>query len=120
MASKQRTVCILDDDDAVRSALQFALEIEGYRVAAYASPLELLIQPRPAWDCLIVDHRLPTVSGLDLVEHLQRAAPAQRSILITSNPNAALRVRAGAVGVPIIEKPLQSDELMAAISRIVR
>jgi FixJ family two-component response regulator len=119
MAGQQRTVFILDDDDAVRSALKFALEIEGYRVAAFANLLDFLAQPRSTWDCLIIDHRLPVVSGLDLVEHLQKAAPAPRSILITSNPNAALRARAGAAGVPIVEKPLQSDELIAAISRII-
>ncbi|MBI1187034.1 MAG: response regulator [Alphaproteobacteria bacterium] len=119
-AFTSRTLLIVDDDAAVRHALQFALELEGFRVAAFASPLELLARPpAPAFDCLIIDHRLPALTGLDVVEMMRRdGAAARPAILITSNPSGAVRARADAAGVPIVEKPLQSDDLMRAVRRI--
>jgi FixJ family two-component response regulator len=116
-----RTLVVIDDDSAVRNALQFALELEGYKVAPFASPLELLARaPVPAFDCLIVDQRLPAINGLDVVDLLRRnSRPPRPAILITSNPSNALRARAAAAGVPIVEKPLQSDELIRIVRRMV-
>lgn len=110
------TLVLVDDDFALRSALKFALELDGFRVQAFASGEDLLAAELPERDvCLILDENLPGLGGLDSLEALRRRAVDLPAILITSHPGPGLRRRAGRLRVPIIEKPLIDDLLVRNI-----
>jgi two-component system response regulator FixJ len=109
-------VVVVDDDVAVRNSLKFSLEVEGYEVQAYAGAEELLNQAelaRPG--CLIIDQNLPGTDGLAALDQLRRRGALIPAILITSQPSPALRARAAAAGVPIIEKPLLGNTLLDTV-----
>lgn len=113
------TVLVVDDDAAVRSALKFALEIEGFRVQLYADAAALLAdRDLPAGACLVVDYRMPGMDGLELVERLRADKVALPAILISSRLNDGLRGRAARAGVcDILEKPLFDSALVEVIRR---
>jgi FixJ family two-component response regulator len=118
--SPRKTVAIVDDDPAVRSSLQFALEIEGYEVRIFGDGAELLIDPRIArYACLIVDQNLPVLNGLELARRLRERSVLNPVILITSQPSESLRRRALAAGIPIVEKPLLGNTLVDTIQRVL-
>jgi FixJ family two-component response regulator len=109
-------VIIVDDDAAVRMALQFALELQGYSVEVCDSGEALLEKALPQADaCLVIDERLQGISGLQALCILRRRDVALPAILITSHPQPQLRSAARAAGVPIVEKPLIGDALLTAI-----
>jgi|1048.fasta_scaffold00654_11 FixJ family two-component response regulator len=110
------TLILVDDDDALRSALSFALELDGYRVQAYPSGEVLLGAKLPDRNaCLVLDENLPGISGLECLSILRSRAVRLPAFLITSHPGPALRHRADRMGVPIIEKPLLDDVLVRSI-----
>jgi FixJ family two-component response regulator len=109
-------VVVVDDDAALRHALTFSLELEGFQVEGCDSGEALLARALPDRDtCLVIDERLPGVSGLQALRKLRARAVALPAVLITSNPKAALRQAAAAAGVPIVEKPLLGDALLGSI-----
>jgi two-component system, LuxR family, response regulator FixJ len=116
-SSRRRPVVIIvDDDPAVRNSLKFSLEIDGFDVRSFASGTDLL----DAYDvcigsCLIIDQRMPGMTGLDLIATLRDRHISAPAILITSHPNAAVRSRAAQAGIPIIEKPLLGNALVDGI-----
>ena len=113
-------VVVVDDDVAVRNSLEFSLKIEGYRVRSHADGEELLADTDLAsCDCLIVDQKLSSTSGLDLIGVLRKRRIATPAILITSHPSPALRERATRAGVPIVEKPLLGNALPEMIRAVV-
>jgi FixJ family two-component response regulator len=110
------TVIVLDDDPAVRSSLEFWLTIEGYSVRAYASGMELLSDGVTVErGCLVVDYRLPEMSGLDVLAELRRRHVTLPAILITTHPVDEVRKRAQTVGAALVEKPLISERLFEEI-----
>ena len=113
-------ICVVDDDDAVRRALEFALDLEGFAVETYASGEALLLRTQtdePA--CLVIDERLPGVSGFDTLRQLRARHLGVPAILITSHPKPAIRAAAAAAGVPILEKPLLGETLVSAIREAI-
>jgi len=108
-------VVIVDDDPAVRASLQFALEVEGYTVHAFATGEELLEAEPPLNGCLVLDFKIPGLNGLQLLDRLRARGHELPAILITSNPTPATRENAARAGVPIIEKPLLGSTLSDAI-----
>jgi FixJ family two-component response regulator len=107
---------VVVDDVAVRNSLKFSLEVEGYAVQAYAGAEDLLNQAelaRPG--CLIIDQNLPGTDGLAALDQLRRRGALIPAILITSQPSPALRARAAAADVPIIEKPLLGNTLLDTV-----
>jgi len=112
----KRTVLVLDDDSAVRDSLKFSLEIEGFEVRTYASPMDLLNDTAlPAASCLIVDYHMPTMNGLQVVESLRNRRCPMPAILVTSHPGTGIRERAAAAGVVLVEKPFRGAFLMDCI-----
>ena len=109
-------VVVIDDDVAVRNSLAFALEIEGYAVRAYAEAGNLLEETDlPRRGCLIIDYNLPGMNGLAALDKLRQRGMLMPAILITSHPSPALRARAAAAGIRIIEKPLLGNTLLDAV-----
>jgi two-component system response regulator FixJ len=109
-------VIVVDDDDAVRRSLKFALELQGYCVDVCESGEALLACTLPtSGACLVLDERLQGMSGLQALDVLRKRKVNLPAILITSNPQPRLRLAAREAGVPIVEKPLIGDGLVAAI-----
>jgi FixJ family two-component response regulator len=109
-------VVIVDDDPAVRSALAFSLELEGFQVCACATGEDLLALELPGHDtCLVIDERLPGITGLATLNRLRSRDVRLPAVLITTNPNANLRAAAASAGAPIVEKPLMGDGLVRSI-----
>jgi FixJ family two-component response regulator len=99
-------VAVVDDDPAVCGSLKFSLELEGFMVHAYAGGAELLnAGDLDAYSCLVVDQRMPEMSGMQLITRLRDRQVLTPAILIVSHPNAALSARAAKAHVPIREAP---------------
>jgi FixJ family two-component response regulator len=111
-----RCVVIVDDDPAVCDALKFSMELEGYHVDTCASGEQLLLRDLPKQGvCLVIDQRLPGITGLSALAQLRRRGVDLPAILITTNPGTEVRMNATAAGAPIVEKPLIGDALLAAV-----
>lgn len=111
-----RAIMVVDDDTALLNALTFGIEVDGYRVLPFSSAEAVLdLETLPAAACLVVDHRLPRMDGLYLIEAMRARGLGAPAILMTSHPGAILRARCDSLGIPIVEKPLLRDELSVAI-----
>jgi len=111
------TVLLVEDDAAVRSALKFALELEGFQVRLYDGPTALLSDrhlPRRA--CLVVDFQMPVMDGLEMIEVLRTRDVRLPAVIIASHLTADLRRRAGRAGIGLVlEKPLSDGKLVESI-----
>ncbi|ACA17254.1 response regulator receiver protein [Methylobacterium sp. 4-46] len=111
-------IFIADDDPAVLSSLQFLLESEGYAVAAFGSGAALLSAfPGPAPGCVILDVMMPGLSGLDVLRRLRELDVHAPILLTTGHPDPSIRERAREAGVPLLEKGLSSEALLAVLAR---
>jgi FixJ family two-component response regulator len=108
------TVFIIEDDEAVLQALRFAFEVEGFSVRPFRSGQALLDRFWcPVEGCLVVDHFMPDLTGLELLKLLRSRGCALPAILITTRVDPHLRRRAEQVGVQhILEKPLFDGALI--------
>jgi FixJ family two-component response regulator len=114
------TIFVIDDDGAVRNSLKFSLELEGFNVRTYADGYALLEEEHlPANGCVVVDQMMPNMSGLDVVDALRRRGVSTPAVLIVSSTNHALRQRASAAGVPVVEKPFFGNNLIDAIRAVL-
>ena len=113
----QRLV-LVDGDLAIRSALTFSLELGGFAVDSYPSGEALLQEEAfPTAACLIIDYELPGINGLQLLCALRTRHVTSPAILITTNPTRRLRAEAQAAGIPIVEKPLLTEDLEKSVYR---
>jgi len=108
------TVFVVDDDEEVRNALKLLLESVGLPVICYASALDYLEsfnEKLPG--CLVVDIRMPGMSGLDMQEKLAERPIHPPVIIITGHGDVPMAVRAVQAGaVDFIEKPFNDEELL--------
>lgn len=112
----QPRVYVVDDDAAVRRALAFALDLEGFAVEICASAEALLdLELQSAGAFLVIDERLPGMSGSQALNRLRSRGVLLPAALVTSHPTAALRAAAAAGGTPILEKPLMGETLIQTI-----
>lgn len=113
-------LALVDDDPAVRHSLAFAFETVGISVSAFSDAESALASPdRLAWRCLVLDQRLPGISGLELLDRLRAAGVRAPSILITTNPSRETQARARAAGVEIVEKPLLDNQLSKKVQALM-
>jgi two-component system response regulator FixJ len=113
-------VIVVDDDLAVRNSLKFSLEIEGLTVHSFATGTELLNAiDLSLCDCLVIDQKMPAMSGLELIAKLRDQHIAAPAILITSHPSPWLREQAQKAGIPIVEKPLLGNALLDRIRDVI-
>ena len=110
-------IAVVDDDAAIREAVQSLLRSAGFRAAAFASAQDLLQSGRlPETACLIVDVRMPRMSGLALQQRLRSAQCPIPIIFITAHGDAETRtqaLRAGAVA--FLDKPFSDEVLLEAV-----
>ncbi len=113
----QDTVFLIDDDASVRDALTLLLSLQGHACAAFASAEDFLAAVQPDWGgCVVADIRMSGMSGLDLQKVLGERGFRLPVIIITAHGDvAAARQAFLADAVDFIEKPFDSDQLLAAI-----
>ena len=115
--SADLTVFIVDDDDAIRDSLQILLECAGFQAESFSTPLAFLESDAPSRPgCLLVDVRMPQMSGLDVQERLARDGRAIPVVVMTGHGDVPLAVRAMKAGaVDFVEKPFEEESLLAAV-----
>ena len=111
------TVLVVDDDAAVRAALKFALEVEGFHVRVYEGPQALLDDSQlPEHACLVIDYRMPELDGIELVDALRRRKVTLPAILISGRVSKQLQSLARRSGLTrVLEKPLSDATLVENI-----
>jgi two-component system response regulator FixJ len=114
-------VLVLEDDAALLSALQFALEAEGYDVRTFSSQMQVLAGQDivSSASCLVVDYRLSPLNGLEVFALLQSRGMKAPAILITSDPDSQCVEEAARLGVEVVEKPLLTDALSRKIADLI-
>jgi len=113
-------IVVVDDDQAVRNSLKFSLEIEGFAVRTYQGPQELLAESElPQQGCLILDYKLPGMSGLQLLAKLRDRKVYLPALLITTHPSLAVYEEASRAGAQVIEKPLLGEALLNGIRQAI-
>ncbi len=115
---EEPVVFVLDDDPVLRAALTDLLSSVQLQVRAFGSAQELLQCEFPASpSCLVLDVRLPGLSGLDLQAELTKINNAIPIIFITGHGNVPMSVRAMKAGaVDFLIKPFREDELLDAVA----
>jgi FixJ family two-component response regulator len=113
------TVFIVDDDRDVRESLQELLESVGLHSKSFGTAQEFLLSPRSdAPSCLILDVRLPGISGLDLQHELKRGKVSIPIIFLTAHADVPMSVRAMKSGaVEFLTKPFRQQDLLDAVQR---
>jgi RNA polymerase sigma factor (sigma-70 family) len=117
VAHDEPIVFVVDDSVDVRAGLQELLESVGLRCKAFASPKEFLGGAQDAGPaCLILDIRLPEISGLDVQAELARGARNIPTIIITGHGDIPMTVQAMKAGaVAFLTKPVREQDLLDAV-----
>ena len=117
MSTERATVFIVDDDASVRKALARSIQAAGLNVKAFASAREFLDQGPPEGSgCLVLDFRLPGLSGLDLQAELNSRNIRTPVIFITGHGDIPVSVKAMKGGaVDFLTKPFKVSNLLGAI-----
>ena len=121
-AESSPSVFIIDDDAGVRAAIQGLLKSVGLRSEAFATPQEFLRSKHPEGpSCLVLDVRLPGVSGLDFQRELTEAGVQIPIIFITGYGDIPMSVRAMKSGaVEFLTKPFRDQDLLDAIQQALK
>jgi RNA polymerase sigma factor (sigma-70 family) len=116
------TVFVVDDDQAMRGSLQWLIESVGMKVQTYESAQAFLDAYYPGRaGCLLLDVRMPGMSGLELQEYLVRREIRLPVIIITGHGDVSMAVKAMKAGaVDFIEKPFDDEELLNSIRNAVQ
>jgi FixJ family two-component response regulator len=118
-ADGKPVVLVVDDDIAIRESLTSLFQSVGLRVEVFASAPELLQSSLPnAPSCLVLDIRLPGISGLDFQIDLREAGIHIPIIFMTGHGDIPMTVRAMKAGaVDFLTKPLRQQEMIQAVTR---
>ncbi len=121
MPKPDATVFVVDDDASVREALGGLVRSAGLSVATYATAQEFLASPRVEGpSCLVLDVRLPGLSGLDLQTRMAEVNLEIPIIFITGHGDVPTSVRAMKAGaVEFLTKPFGDDDLLTAIHEAI-
>jgi FixJ family two-component response regulator len=121
MSDPGPVVFVVDDDLSIRDALTSLLRSVGLRVETFGSAREFLTrQPPDAPGCLVLDVRLPGLSGLDLQRELAEAQITMPIIFITGHGDIPMTVQAMKAGaVEFLTKPFRDQELLDAIAQAI-
>src|SRR5258705_8220942 len=110
-------ISIVDDDESVREALRSLMDSVGFGAEVFSSAEDFLNSGRlPVTGCLIVDVRMPGMSGLELQRHLNATDFRVPIVFISANDDDSARSRALEAGaVDFLKKPFSEDALLRAI-----
>ncbi|AUL98763.1 response regulator transcription factor [Pseudothauera hydrothermalis] len=115
---------VVDDDEAFRRSLVFLLESVGWRVVSHASAEAYLAagsDATPPAGCLVLDIRMPSMSGLELQERLNASGTLLPIVFITGHGDVELAVQAMKHGAcDFLQKPFKDQTLLDAVAAAVR
>jgi FixJ family two-component response regulator len=117
----QAVVYVVDDEPSIRNSTKELIESVGLRVQTFATAQEFLGAQRPdAPGCLVLDVRLPGLSGLDLQRELVRTNNSLPIIFVTGHGDIPMTVKAMKAGaVDFLSKPYRHQDLLDAIARAI-
>ncbi|MES9962168.1 MAG: response regulator transcription factor [Candidatus Sedimenticola sp. 20ELBAFRAG] len=115
------TVFIVDDDQEVRDALQLLMESVGLKVETFGSAQDYLDQfDASRAGCLVLDIRMPGMSGLDLQARLAAESIHPPIVIITGHGDVPMAVRAVQAGaVDFVQKPFNDQQLLDSVHRAI-
>lgn len=121
MTELNPTIYVVDDDPSVRDSTEVLLKSVGFNVKAFGSAQAFLkANLQEDLGCLVLDVRMPGMSGLDLQEKLVSAKTPLPVIFITGHGTVPMSVRAMKAGaVDFLQKPFEEQDLLDAINRAV-
>lgn len=121
MMAPPAVVFVVDDDPSVRKSLTRLISEAGYTVQAFASAREFLArEPSVGPSCVVLDVRMPGVTGLDLQQTLASAVHEIPIVFITGHGDISMSVKAMKAGaVDFLTKPFEGKDLLDAIQRAV-
>ncbi len=121
MGQSNPRIAIVDDDASIRKAMERFVRSHGFDVETFASAEQYLAsaeQRKP--ECLILDVRMPGMSGLDLQEALAGAGRHVPIVFITAHDDEQARRKALAAGaVAFLQKPFDDHSLLHALERAI-
>jgi FixJ family two-component response regulator len=119
MKDQPATVCIVDDDEAVRASLKLLLRTLGLPALAYSSAQEFLADFDPQRrGCLLLDMRMPGMSGMDLQQELNARGALVPIIFITGHGDVPMAVEAMQQGaMDFLQKPFRDQDLLDRINK---
>ena len=121
MIELKKTVFIIDDDESVRKGLSRLLRSTGFEVETFATAERFL--EREHYDgigCLVLDVRMPGISGIDLQDELGKADYSMPIVFITGHGNIPMGVQAIKKGaVDFLAKPFDDEELLQAVREAI-
>ncbi|SIQ81970.1 two component transcriptional regulator, LuxR family [Aromatoleum tolulyticum] len=124
LPTDEAVIHVVDDDAAFRRSLVFLLESVGWRVASHASAEDFLATQANSPDapgCLVLDIRMPTMSGLELQERLRAGGALPPIVFITGHGDVELAVQAMKHGAfDFLQKPFKDQALLDAVATAVR
>jgi FixJ family two-component response regulator len=114
-------VFVVDDNLSVRKSLSRLLTLAGYTVETFRSAREFLMREAPAGPCcLVLDVRMPDLTGIEMQEALAAAGRRMSIVFITGYADVPASVKAMKGGaVDLLTKPIDREELLAAVARAV-
>jgi FixJ family two-component response regulator len=121
MSVSKSTIAIIEDDASLRRALERLLCAFGFEARTFASAEEFLGSAVPeSHACLILDIRLPGMSGFELFDHLTASAQPRPAIFITAQDEDSVRQRASRIPNSVcLRKPVVGAVLLAAIRSLL-
>jgi FixJ family two-component response regulator len=120
--SPRPIIYIVDDDDGMRRAVTLLISTLGYDTAAFARPSEFFAKFKPEEPgCMVLDIRMPEMSGLEVQERLSRQGCMIPIIFITGHGDVPMAVQAMKAGAfEFIQKPFRDQDLLDKINEAVR
>jgi two-component system, LuxR family, response regulator FixJ len=115
--AERRAVAIVDDDYAVRDSLHFLLEVMRQPAETFGSAAEFLKADRQHFACVILDHHMPCMSGLELAERLRANGEGIPILLFTCSPTPSVVAHAVKIGIDrVLAKPPRAEDLLDFIN----
>jgi FixJ family two-component response regulator len=117
----ENTVCIIDDDEAIREALKLLLFAEGLNGIAFESAEHFLADgTETPFDCMLLDIRMPGMDGLELYQEIKRQSLPFPVIFITGHGDIPLAVSAIKQGAfDFLTKPFEDGELLGKVRHAI-
>ena len=116
---EKRQIFVVEDDEAVRASTKTLLEAQGYLVRDFAdAEAFLLVSDGRDADCIVLDHQLSGMSGLDLIAKLRGSGITTPAIVISSEARPILERALKENVHAVLHKPLAADALLRWLAQI--
>ena len=115
--TREKVVCVIDDDGAARESLTFLLETDGFVVEAYELAVAFIdAGPPTRGSCIVTDVRMPGMNGIAMLRELRVRGDTRPVIVVTGHADIPLAIEAISSGAfDFIEKPFEADLLLGLV-----